>query len=219
MNRNKLIIYIAVLLIWIAACSAPGISVRAAGSDPGIRQDVLMSKAARAENAELRIYSPGELCCMSQYYYKRTSADGFYPPGVSCRDLGNGFYEITLFEEVKEADGTVHNTTYAKYSIGKDAKGTDTVLGKEIDLTLYSKVYTPDELCKLAQDHYYKTNDFYPPNVSYTANKDGTYTICMFEMIEDDGGTPHSATCGWYTVDVCGVGKDDMMMQAIDLNE
>ena len=219
MNRNKLIIYIAVLLIWIAACSAPGISVRAAGSDPGIRQDVLMSKAARAENAELRIYSLGELCCMSQYYYKRTSADGFYPPGVSCRDLGNGFYEITLFEEVKEADGTVHNTTYAKYSIGKDAKGTDTVLGKEIDLTLYSKVYTPDELCKLAQDHYYKTNDFYPPNVSYTANKDGTYTICMFEMIEDDGGTPHSATCGWYTVDVCGVGKDDMMMQAIDLNE
>ena len=154
MNRNKLIIYIAVLLIWIAACSAPGISVRAAGSDPGIRQDVLMSKAARAENAELRIYSPGELCCMSQYYYKRTSADGFYPPGVSCRDLGNGFYEITLFEEVKEADGTVHNTTYAKYSIGKDAKGTDTVLGKEIDLTLYSKVYTPDELRKLAQDHY-----------------------------------------------------------------
>ena len=92
-------------------------------------------------------------------------------------------------------------------------------LGKEIDLTLYSKVYTADELCKLAQNHYYKTNDFYPPNVSYTANKDGTYTICMFEMIEDDGGTPHSATCGWYTVNVCGVGTDDLMMQNIDLNE
>ena len=87
------------------------------------------------------------------------------------------------------------------------------------DLTLYSKVYTADELCKLAQNHYYKTNDFYPPNVSYTANKDGTYTICMFEMIEDDGGTPHSATCGWYTVNVCGVGTDDLMMQNIDLNE
>ena len=120
---------------------------------------------------------------------------------------------------MKEADGTVHSTTYAQYSIGTDAKGTDTVFGKEIDLTLYSKVYTPDELCKLAQNHYYKMNDFYPPNVSYTANKDGTYTICMFEMIEDDGGTPHSATCGWYTVNVCGVGTDDMMMQNIDLNE
>ena len=175
--------------------------------------------AARAENAELREYTPGELSCMSQYYYKRTSESGFYPPKVSCRDMGNGLYEIILFEEVKEADGTVHSTTYAQYSIGTDAKGTDTVFGKEIDLTLYSKVYTPEELCKLAQNHYYKTNDFYPPNVSYTVNKDGTYTICMFEMIEDDGGTPHSATCGWYTVNVCGIGTDDMMMQAIDLNE
>ena len=175
--------------------------------------------AARAENAELREYTPAELSCMSQYYYKRTSESGFYPPKVSCQDLGNGLYEIILFEEVKEADGTVHSTTYAQYSIGTDAKGTDTIFGKEIDLTLYSKVYTPEELCKLAQNHYYKANDFYPPNVSYTANKDGTYTICMFEMIEDDGGTPHSATCGWYTVNVCGVGTDDMMMQTIDLNE
>ena len=175
--------------------------------------------AARAENAETREYTPEELSCMSQYYYKRTSESGFYPPKVSCQDLGDGFYEILLFDEVKGEDGTTHNTSYAQYRVGTDAKGTDTVFGKEIDLTLYSKVYTADELCKLAQNHYYKTNDFYPPNVSYTANKDGTYTICMFEMIEDDGGTPHSATCGWYTVNVCGVGTDDLMMQNIDLNE
>ena len=129
------------------------------------------------------VYTPGELSCMSQYYYKRTSESGFYPSKVSCQDLGDGFYEILLFDEVKGEDGTTHNTSYAQYRVGTDAKGTDTVFGKEIDLTLYSKVYTADELCKLAQNHYYKTNDFYPPNVSYTANKDGTYTICMFEMI------------------------------------
>lgn len=206
MNIHKLIIYIAAAFL--------GISVIFGAAGTGAA-----AAAARAENAELREYTPGELSCMSQYYYKRTSESGFYPPKVSCRDMGNGLYEIILFEEVKEADGTVHSTTYAQYSIGTDAKGTDTVFGKEIDLTLYSKVYTPEELCKLAQNHYYKTNDFYPPNVSYTVNKDGTYTICMFEMIEDDGGTPHSATCGWYTVNVCGVGTDDLMMQTIDLNE
>ena len=206
MNIHKFIIYIAAAFLGISViCGAAGIGAEAAG--------------ARAENAELRQYTPYELSCMSQYYYKRTNDSGFYPPKVTCRDLGNGLYDIILFEEVKEADGTVRNTTYAQYSIGNDAKGTDTIFGKEIDLTLYSKVYTPDELCKLAQNHYYKTNDFYPPNVSYTANKDGTYTICMFEMIEDDGGTQHSATCGWYTVNVCGVGTDDMMMQNIDLNE
>ena len=206
MNIHKLIIYIAAAFL--------GISVIFGAAGTGAA-----AVAARAENAELREYTPGELSCMSQYYYKRTSESGFYPPKVSCRDMGNGLYEIILFEEVKEADGTDHSTTYAQYSIGTDAKGTDTIFGKAIDLTLYSKVYTPDELCKLAQNHYYKTNDFYPPNVSYTVNKDGTYTICMFEMIEDDGGTPHSATCGWYTVNVCGVGTDDLMMQAIDLNE
>jgi hypothetical protein len=206
MNIHKLIIYIAAAFL--------GISVIFGAAGTGAA-----AAAARAENAELREYTPGELSCMSQYYYKRTSESGFYPPKVSCRDMGNGLYEIILFEEVKEADGTDHSTTYAQYSIGTDAKGTDTIFGKAIDLTLYSKVYTPEELCKLAQNHYYKANDFYPPNVSYTANKDGTYTICMFEMIEDDGGTPHSATCGWYTVNVCGVGTDDMMMQTIDLNE
>ena len=206
MNIHKLIIYIAAAFL--------GISVIFGAAGTGAA-----AAAARAENAELREYTPGELSCMSQYHYQRTSESGFYPPKVSCRDMGNGLYEIILFEEVKEADGTDHSTTYAQYSIGTDAKGTDTIFGKAIDLTLYSKVYTPEELCKLAQNHYYKTNDFYPPNVSYTVNKDGTYTICMFEMIEDDGGTPHSATCGWYTVNVCGVGTDDLMMQAIDLNE
>ena len=180
MNIHKFIIYIAAAFL--------GISVIFGAAGTGAA-----AAAARAENAETREYTPGE--------------------------LSDGFYEILLFDEVKGEDGTTHNTSYAQYRVGTDAKGTDTVFGKEIDLTLYSKVYTADELCKLAQNHYYKTNDFYPPNVSYTANKDGTYTICMFEMIEDDGGTPHSATCGWYTVNVCGVGTDDLMMQNIDLNE
>ena len=49
--------------------------------------------------------------------------------------------------------------------------------------------------------------------------QDGLCNPKSLEMIEDDGGTPHSATCGWYTVNVCGVGTDDLMMQNIDLNE
>ena len=219
MNRNKIMIYIAVLLFWTCSLSsAATVSARAAEISPGRAQAGIGLKAARAENADRREYTPEELCCMAQYYYKRTSEDGYYPPKASSKNLENDLYEIVLFEEVKEPDGTVHSTTYARYSLGKDAKGTDTVLGKEIDLTLYSRVYTPEELCKLAQHYFFSVHDFYTPNESYRDTKGGSYTICLFETIDDEGGTSHNATCGWYTVNVCGVGTDDLMMQPIDIN-
>ena len=99
-----------------------------------------------------------------------------------------------------------------------DGTGKDEKTEKAINLTRYCKIYTPEELCKLAQDYYYRTYDFYPPNADYTANKNGTYTICLYEVISDDEGTEHNATCGWLTVNVCGVGQDDLMLTAVDIN-
>ena len=163
-------------------------------------------------------YTSQELCSMAKYYYKKTSKDGYYPPIAECTEEADGTYTIGLRERVDDGNGDYHFATYAWYNVNADGKGQDTMAGSSVDFTRYCKVYTPEELCKLAQDYYYRMYDFYPPNASYTANTDGTYTICLFEIIKEDGNIEHSATFGWYTVDVCGMGQDDIMSQAVDIN-
>ena len=75
-----------------------------------------------------------------------------------------------------------------------------------------------EELCRLAQNYYFKMNDFYPPNADAKDNGDGTFTICLYESICDDEGNPHTSTCGWYTVDACGMGTDDLTGARVDIN-
>ena len=203
MSRNRFIILAAAMIMWISLL----------GSAAGIRV-----QAARSENADKKAYTSNELGCMAQYYYKRTSKEGLCPAEVVCEEQKDGTYLITLGDTVRKADGETGFSTRAQYSIGADARGKDLLSEKEIDLTVYSKVYTPEELCKLAQNYYYTSNDFYPPNAEYKANQDGTYTIRLFEVIADEGGTEHSATCCWYTVNVCGLGRDDILMEDIDIN-
>ena len=215
MNINRFFIYISVLVLGITGVSgAAGISAKACSSVPVLS----IAQGARSENADLRVYTPYELGCMAQYYYKRTDPNGFYPPEADCQVQKDGTYVITLYESKVDKANNPYYMTYAQYSINVNGKGQDRQSGKEMDLTLYSKVYTPEELCKLAQNYFYIVNDFYPPDASYTANEDGTYTICLFESIDDEEGTSHNATCGWYTVNVCGMGTDDLMMQSIDIN-
>ena len=151
-------------------------------------------------------------------HYKRTSRKEYYPPEAACKKLKDGSYQIVLRELVSKENEEKKYKNYARYTLTGDGKGKDEKSGKAIDLTRYSKVYTPEELCRLAQDYYYRMYDFYPPNADYKANKDGTYTICLYEVINDDEGTEHNATCGWLTVNVCGVGQDDMMLTAVDIN-
>lgn len=204
MSHNRFVILAAVLLLCFFGVSGTA----------GIR-----AYAARTENAEQRIYTPYELGCMAQYYYKRTSKDGYYPPAADCQKEKDGTYLVKVYEKVDDGKGKSHDVTYAQYRLDRNAKGKDLSSGKTIDLTLYSKVYTPEELCKLAKNYYYTTNDFYPPNSEYRVNKDGTYTIRLYEVIEDESGTEHNATCCWYTVNVCGVGKDDLLLQDVDFNK
>ena len=203
MSNNRLFILIAVLILGISGISG------AAG---------ITAQAARAENAEQRVYTPYELGCMAQYYYKLTDEKGFYPPEADCKEQKDGTYLITLQQNSVDDKGNAVYTAYAQYSVDASVKGKDMASGKEIDLTLYSKVYSPEELCKLAQNYYYKINDFYPPNAESTEKEDGTYMICLFETIYDDGGTDHNSTCAWYTVNVCGIGKDDITGQSVDIN-
>lgn len=77
--------------------------------------------------------------------------------------------------------------------------------------------YPTDELGRMAQDYYERHNGEYPSEVEVAVNGDGSYTIHLFDWIEN-GGEAHTATYAWYTVDGNGVGMDTIFMTEIDLN-
>ena len=82
-----------------------------------------------------------------------------------------------------------------------------------------SKIYTPDELCKMAQEYYNRHKNFYPPIADYQAKEGGKYQIHLYEVVDDGNGTTHTATSAWYTVDAHGVGTDDIYGEAVDLTK
>ena len=174
--------------------------------------------AAKAENADQREYSDTELCSMAKYFYMRTSESGVYPTIVEIEEQQDGNRLISLWEKKPGPDQESFPRYDARYSVDVYGKGVYVSKGEEIDLAVYSKVYSSDELCRLAQNYYYKMNDFYPPNADAKDNGDGTFTICLYESICDEEGTPHTSTCGWYTVDVCGMGTDDLTGARVDIN-
>ena len=226
MDFNKLFVYTAVMILSITGIfAADGLSAFAAQTETGTQatagssaQSEAGEQAARTANSKLISYSTYELGCMAKYYYKRTSKDGFYPPEAAVTQEKDGTFTIGLREPVKSKDGKQQYKTYARYNVDTQGKGWDITLKKQIDFTLYSKVYTPEQLCRLSQDYFKKKNDIYPPNAEYTKNNDGTCTICLFEVINDEDGVSHNSTCGWLTVDACGIGTDDLMMEAVDIN-
>lgn len=77
---------------------------------------------------------------------------------------------------------------------------------------------TPDELCSMAQSYYEKHYDYFPPEVEYTENFNGTITIHLYEIVDDGGGTYHTATSAWYTVNEYGVGFNEITNEKVDLN-
>lgn len=82
-----------------------------------------------------------------------------------------------------------------------------------------SESYSPEELCELAQNYYKRHNDFFPPEADYVKNDNGTYTIHLYEIVDDGNGMGHTATSAWYTVDTAGIGTDDIMGGTVNLNK
>ena len=78
--------------------------------------------------------------------------------------------------------------------------------------------YKPEELGELAQLYYFSHNGYYPPKADVEKNKDGTFTIHLYEVVDLDGDK-HTATSAWYTVDKTGAGKDDITGEKVDLTE
>ena len=202
MKSKRLFIIAAAFLLGILSVGGAGMS----------------AQAAKAEKSGQRVYTDTELGCMAKYYYMRTGAGKVYPAAAVVEEQKDGTWQISLWEKGPVAGQDSGSDCDARYHVDGYGKGTDAGSGSKIDLTVYSKVYTAAELCKLAQNYYYENNDFYPPDADAKDNGDGTFTIRLYESIRDDGGTTHTATCGWYTVDVCGMGKDDLTDARVDIN-
>lgn len=66
-------------------------------------------------------------------------------------------------------------------------------------------------LCRMAQGYYSRAYNYYPPVADYTVNDNGTYTIHLYETVDEGDDTAHTATSAWYIVDAGGVGQDEIL--------
>lgn len=73
------------------------------------------------------------------------------------------------------------------------------------------------EIGRMAQIYYFRHHKFYPPEADVAENGDGSFSVHLYELVNNGDGTYHTATSAWYTVDASGVGKDDVFGSEIDL--
>jgi len=73
------------------------------------------------------------------------------------------------------------------------------------------------ELARMAQMYYFRHNGFYPPEADVEANGDGTFSVHLYEIVNNGDGTYHTATSAWYTVDASGAGADDIFGTPVNL--
>ena len=74
--------------------------------------------------------------------------------------------------------------------------------------------YTAEELAEWAQIYYFTRSGFFPPETEVLKNKDGSFTVHLFETVKQDG-VSHTASSAWYTVDEYGVGRDEITGQDV----
>ena len=71
--------------------------------------------------------------------------------------------------------------------------------------------YEESELIAVSRAYYEQQSGFLAPQVECEDNGDGTTTLHLYETVQDDDETWHTATSAWYTVDSYGKGKDIIM--------
>lgn len=70
---------------------------------------------------------------------------------------------------------------------------------------------TEDELVTMARNYNFELFLHDPEYAEVTDNNDGTYTIHLYDIVDD-----HTATCGWYTIDAfTTIGTDDITGEQI----
>lgn len=134
-------------------------------------------------------------------------------------DVSEWFKSLTLMQD----EGSI--TMYVRRDEKTLAGGTeDNILTGTYEcqarvlLSANDTPMTGSELAALAQRYYFTRHGFFPPIADYEKNKDGTFTIHLYEIVKMDDFT-HTATSAWYTVDKYGVGTNIITEEAVDLKK
>ena len=131
---------------------------------------------------------------------------------ASFEHLTFSFYKDHVVMDVKRietqlAGGASDNILSGKYTLSKEPKASSKT----------DAHYQSGELIAMAKAYYEKNSEFLPPEATCTANDDNTYTIQLYEIVDDGDGAYHTATSAWYTVDKSGSGTDDILGTSIQL--
>ena len=88
-----------------------------------------------------------------------------------------------------------------------------------VTASVTGEAFNTDELARAAAEYYKRQTGFRPPEAEVFANADGTFTIHLYEILDDGNGLSHTATSAWYTVDEFGVGYDDIFDTPVDFSK
>ena len=137
---------------------------------------------------------------------------------------GNGDYTVNVTKITSQTGETVPfrslTLSYVQGSM---------LLNADVDTDFYGVLlYNPrvflqrnqcsaEEIGRMAQMYYYRHHNFYPPEADVEENADGTFSVHLYEIVNNRDGTYHTATSAWYTVDASGVGADDLFGDPVDL--
>lgn len=160
---------------------------------------------------------------------------------ASFEHLTFSFYQDYVVMDVKRietqlAGGASDNLLSGKYTLSKEPKASSFSPASEtgtpsasdaaaaftgVDSSSHSSKtdahYQSGELIAMAKSYYEKNSGFLPPEATCTANDNSTYTIQLYEIVDDGDGAYHTATSAWYTVDKGGSGTDDILGTSIQL--
>lgn len=89
----------------------------------------------------------------------------------------------------------------------------------QITDTFTFKPYQIRELIAVSRWYYKQNNAYVPTEAEWKDNEDGTFTIQLYDNIQDDESTVHTATSAIYTVDRYGKGKEEVMFEEVEFPE
>lgn len=144
---------------------------------------------------------------------------------ASFRKFDFSFYPDRVVMEVERntdllAGGTSDNLETGEYTLtASDWKPGSAPAGEKQAETDSLAPWQDRELAAMARAYYQKEANFLAPETECVDNGDGTLTIHLYEMVQDDEETSHTGTSAWYTVDAYGKGKDDVFGNEVKLPE
>ena len=120
-------------------------------------------------------------------------------------------------DEDKLAGGGANNLLSGEYVLSKHTPTTSE--NPQVTDTFTFKPYQISELIAVSRWYYEQHNTYVPPEAEWKENEDGTITIHLYENVQEDENTVHTATSAIYTVDMCGKGEEAVMGEDVEFPE